>query len=666
MTKANSSLISLTRGRLRSLVVLFCAAYGAAHAIAQNATQDPDVFGSAVKSFVAAQQDALTSGDPDRILKSSSPVAVASLALLNGLDTKDQENRKAVGALSYAQSLVSDLPTEMLLLKMEVSLGAAAHPEELEKRILSTNPEDAKLHLGLAEILQASKPDDAVREALRAVELDPKSRDAQLQLGMAYWALNVFQYNEETLRAFTAAHQLDPDGFSTNLLLGSIESQYQHFDDAVLHLRAAMAADASAAEPWYQLGMNAYEQSRTAEASDLLEHYISMVEAGKDAKPTQVRLALLTLDEIAEEQGKIPDEAHRGEEDALKQMLLKVDASKDAAPSTGTMMGAPDTSDRSPLSISAPAASTMTATFAQLRELAASALLNIGTVLARRQDFAGAVVPFRYAAEEDPDLEPVMRNLGLAAYISGSYEESAQALKKVVAAHPDDATSRGFLGLAKFETGEYSDAAANFTSLGSALSSNPLYQATAAVAFARSGDRSHAEQALAEVKNAAADPQLQAREAVAYLDLDDADRATELAKGALNGGGQPAAEALRVLGLLDLEHGDAAKAATDFQDAVTADRPGADNQLECQALLAESLIESGKKSEGEDLGVKLVRTNPNLAYTLTQQGGMLLKNGDAQAAFEKLAAALALAPRDKEIRAALDTARHALHNRPAN
>lgn len=663
MTQANNSLF--TRGLLRSLVVLFCAAYGAAHAIAQKATQDPDVFGSAVKSFVAAQQDALSSGDPDRILKSSSPVAVASLALLNGLDTKDQENRKADGALSYAQSLVSDLPTEMLLLKMEVSLGAAVHPEELEKHILSTNPEDAKLHLGLAEILQASKPDDAVREAQRAVELDPKSRDAQLQLGMAYWALNVFQYNEETLRAFTAAHQLDPDGFSTNLLLGSIESQYQHFDDAVLHLRAAMAADASAAEPWYQLGMNAYEQSRTAEAGDLLEHYISMVEAGKDAKPTQVRLALLTLDEIAEEQGKIPDEAHRGEEDALKQMLLKVDASKDAAPSTGAMMGAPDTSDRSPLSISAPAASTMTATFAQLRELAASALLNIGTVLARRQDFAGAVLPFRYAAEEDPDLEPVMRNLGLAAYISGSYEESAQALKKVVAAHPDDTTSGGFLGLAEFETGEYSDAAANFTSLGPALSSNPLYQATAAAAFARSGDRSRAEQALAELKNAAADPQLQAREAVAYLDLDDADRATELAKGALSGG-QPAAEALRVLGLLDLERGDAAKAATEFQDAANTDRPGADNQLECQALLAEALIESGKKSEGEDLSQKLVRTNPNLANALAQQGRMLLKKGDAQAAFEKLAAALALAPHDKEIRAALDSARHALHNQPAN
>ena len=536
----------------------------------------------------------------------------------------------------------------------------------MEKHILSTNPEDAKLHLGLAEILQVSKPDDAAREAQRAVELDPKSRDAQLQLGMAYWALNVFQYNEETLRAFTAAHQLDPDGFSTNLLLGSIESQYQHFDDAALHLRAAMAADASAAEPWYQLGMNAYEQSRTAEAGDLLEHYISMVEAGKDAKPTQVRLALLTLDQIAAEQGKTPEEAHRGEEDALKQMLLKVDASKDAAPSAGAMMGAPDTSDRSPLSISAPAASTMTATFAQLRELAASALLNIGTVLARRQDFAGAVVPFRYAAEEDPDLEPIMRNLGLAAYISGSYEESAQALKKVVAAHPDDTTSGGFLGLAEFETGEYSDAAANFTSLGPALSSNPLYQATAAAAFARSGDRSHAEQALADLKNAAADPQLQAREAVAYLDLDDADRATELAKAAISGGGQPAAEALRVLGLLDLERGDAAKAATEFQDAANADRPGADAQLECQALLAEALMESGKKSEGEDLSQKLVRTNPNLANALAQQGRMLLKNGDAQAAFEKLAAAIALAPHDKEIRAALDSARHALHNRPAN
>jgi lipopolysaccharide biosynthesis regulator YciM len=133
------------------------------------------------------------------------------------------------------------------------------------------------------------RPQARVAQLARAVDLDPKSRDAQIALGMACWGLNAFKYNEETLRAFSAAQQLDPRGFTANLLLGYIESQYQRFDDAVAHLGAAIAADASAPEPWYQLGMNAYEQSRDKEASKLLSRYVSLAEAGKNGKPAQLR-----------------------------------------------------------------------------------------------------------------------------------------------------------------------------------------------------------------------------------------------------------------------------------------------------------------------------------------------------------------------------------------
>src|SRR6185437_12081550 len=235
----------------------------------------------------------------------------------------DQEKRKALEALPYTQALLADLPTELMLLRMELNLGETAHAADLKKHIVSTNAENATLHLSLAEIFQQrSEFADAVREAQRAVELDPKSRDAQTALGMACWGLNGFQYNQETLQAFSAAHEINPD-FSTNFLLGSIESQYHNFGVAALHLRAAIAADSSAPEPWYQLGMNAYEQSRTNEAEELLQHYLSLVQAAKTGKLPQIRLALLTLDEIAVEEGKTPDASHRAAEDALKQQILQ-------------------------------------------------------------------------------------------------------------------------------------------------------------------------------------------------------------------------------------------------------------------------------------------------------------------------------------------------------
>jgi protein O-GlcNAc transferase len=666
MNLSSSSNLRFAGSRLWLLVVLglLLAGAGAAQESQTSGRPDPEKFGAQVNALLAAQQDALNSGDPDQILKTSSSVAAASLALLDNLDAKDQESRKALKALPYAEGLLSDLPSELSLLGMELSLGEKSGAAELTKHIVSTNPGNAELHLKLAQIFaQGSEPDEAVEEAQRAVELEPASRDAQIALGMAYWKLNGFEYNEETLNAFTAAHQLDPDGFSTNLLLGSIESKYERWDDAAAHLRAAAKANPDAPEPWYQLGMNAYEQKQQAEAHDLLERYLSLYGTSGRQNPSQKRLALLTLDQIAQEQGETPDSTHRAEEEALKQHLLEAMDGRDAGPGAGMpALGAAGPGDQPSGADKAGSKSTDSAALAQLRELAANALGNIGTVLARKQDFAGAVTPFKYAAEEDPSQGAVIRNLGLAACISGSYEDGAQALKQVVAAHPEDATARGCLAMAEFETGEYADAAVNFESLGDALSREPLFDVTAAATFARTGDRARAEKVLAELNGSNQNAQVQAREATAFLDLGEVERARKLGEAALGAKSQIPAEAYRVLGLLALERGEAKAAVTEFQSESAVERAGTANQLEAQALLAEALVKSGKISEGENLRLKLVREDPDLANSFFRQGETLMKNGDAQADYEKLTAALALAPHEKEIRAAFDSARRAIHS----
>lgn len=674
MNTSNSSKFRLATGRLWLLVALgmFCVVHGAAQQGTQSAGQDPAMFGTQINSLLAAQQDALSSGDPDQILKTSSSVAVASLALLDKLDAKDQNSRNALEALPYAEGLLADLPTELSLLGMELSLGESSQATELEKHILGSNPDSAELHLQLAQAFsKGSEPDEAVREAQRAAALDPASRDAQIALGMAYWKLNGLGYNEDTLSAFTAAHQLDPDGFSTNLLLASIESQYKRFDDAATHLRAAAKADEGAPEPWYQLGMNAFEQSRPAEARELLKRYLSLYEASGKENPPQKRLALLTLDQIAVDQGETPDSAHSAEEEALKEQLLAGRDEKDvgtssAAPAMGVSgsgmpaMGATGSGDQPADAEKAGTKSADSAALAQLRELAANALGNIGTVLARRQDLAGAVSSFKYAVDEDPTLEAVVRNLGLAACISGRYEDGAQALKQVVAAHPEDATARGCLGMAEFETGEYAEAAANFDSLGDALTKEPLFNATAAAAFARTGDRSRAEKVLSDLNTSNQNPQSQAREATAYLDLGEVEKARSMSEALLEANSQAPAEAYRVLGLLALEQGDAQKAVAEFLSESKAEREGTEKQLEAQALLAEALIESGKAADGEGLRSKLLHADPDLASSFLNQGEALKKNGDVQAAYEKFAAALALAPHEKEIRTGFEGAKQAL------
>jgi tetratricopeptide (TPR) repeat protein len=674
MTQRNSSTVRLVASRhwLPIALAIFCVEPCAARQALQAGGQDAEAFGTAVNSLVAAQQDALNSGDPDKILKTSSSVAVASLALLNNLDAHDQESRKALPALPYAEDLLTDLPTELSMLEMELGLGETSIASELEKHIVGSNPENADLHLRLAQIyLKSGALVEAVRETQRAVTLEPASLDAQIALGMAYWKLNGFGYNEETLNALTAAHQLDPTGYKTNLLLASIESQYQHFDDAAGHLRAASNAQPDAPEPWYQLGINAYEQSRPAEAQELLDRYLSIYDASGRDNPAQKRLALLTLDQIAAEQGKTSEATDQAEEEVLKERLLAGMNEKDAdtasaAPALGVSgsgvpaMGTTGSSDQAFAADRSGVKSTDSEKLAQLRELAANALGNIGTVLARKQDFAGAVASFKYAVDEDPSLEPVVRNLGLAACISGEYEDGTQALKQVVAAHPEDATARACLGMADFESGEYADAAASFDSLGDGLASQPLFYATAATAFARTGDRARAEKMLADLSAGPQNPQLQAREATAYLDLGNVARARSLVEAAQSAGSEVPEEAHRVLGVLALEQGEATKAANEFENENSAEREGTRSQLESQALLVEALLESGKTAEAVGLRSKTVQANPDLAVALFRQGEALMKVGDTQIAFEKITAAMALEPHDKEIRAAFESTKRAI------
>lgn len=686
MTEPASFLPRLNGGSVPALLLLpalrllfvfctpfvFCAAGpAAAQATPDNAIPNPDLFGPALKPLILAEQYAVSRGDPDAILEYSRELAVASLRLLAVIDPHDQETTKALQALPSSDRLVSDLPTELLLLRSELTSGETADAAELVKHILSTNPDTADLRIALSKTMeQGSDRDDALREAARAVELDPGSRDAQIALGMASWEINGFQYNEQTLQAFTAAQRLDPDGYASNLSLGLIESQYHRFEPAAIHLRAAVAVDPSAPEPWYQLGMNAWEQDRLADAGQALQQYLSLAKSRGSGKPVQIRLALLILDRIADEQGIAADPAHLAAEDALKQQIAPQADLAARSPDPGasvpdlgssvmdpgaSVMNSGASSNPSQLPGAAIAKTGLKATPRQLREVAANSLNDMGTALARKHDYAAAVLPLHYAAEDDPTLDPVMRNLGFAAFLSGSYEESEKALRQEIAIHPDDATARAYLGLSLFETGEYAEASATFQFFGAALSSKPLVEATAAAAYARSGQRAQAEDTLADLANAAPDPQVQAREAVAWLDLGDVLRATDLAQAAFSANPQTP-DALHVLGEIALERGDAPAALRAFDDQlrvtslVKVTSQSTDDLLEAQLLRAEALIASGSRSQGELISRDLARTHPGLANTLRSQGETLLRNGDAHAAYAKLGAALLLAPGQEDLR----------------
>lgn len=652
------------RGAALCIALALCSArWSWAQTDQGRASSPAEEFQAAMNGFVNAQQEALQSGDPERILRASAPVAAASLALLMNVDKAEQAKRLGAEALSLVQQHMMDVPTGLMLLRMELSLGEYEQATELKQHIVTSNREDVNLHITLARIFeQASRLDEAVGEAQRAAQMNPDSLEAQIVLGMSTWELNYFGYNEDTLRAFTKAQALDPNGFSANLLLATIESQYHQFEAAEKHLRIAMAADPSAPRPLYQLGTNAYEEGRLDEAAQSLGRYIELAKSSKDVEPKQERIALLTLDDIAEQQGRALDPSHAVEEAALLQKQAQsvegdskdLTAGSDTLPMGSTHEAERESSDKKQTPAATPEV------IGQLRQMAAGALGNIGTVLANRSEYAAAVAPFKYANEEYPGMDAVVRNLGMVACISGAFEEGEAALKQVVTAHPDDTMARGCLGMAQFESEDYSNAASNFSALGSQLSSNPMFGASAAATYARVGDRNRAEQIMDSIASTSTDPQFQARRATAFLDLGRVDQAYENARTAAIGKGRTPAESLRVLGLIDLERHSLDKAISELRSEASLESAGGQDQFESEALLAEALIDSGAVSEAQKVTSSLMRSDPELPARLLASGKTLLKNGDVQAAFEKLAAAHALAPQDKVIRKTYESVKQSL------
>ena len=80
-----------------------------------------------------------------------------------------------------------------------------------------------------------------------------------------------------------------------------------------------------------------------------------------------------------------------------------------------------------------------------MRGVVARSLNDAGTALAQERDYARALPFFREAAEADPTVVPVMRNLGLAAYHQAEYAEAVRALSKALEQAPGDALVQRYL-----------------------------------------------------------------------------------------------------------------------------------------------------------------------------------------------------------------------------
>ena len=427
-----------------------------------------------LQSLMAAQQAALGTGDTGQILRTSKRAAAMALRLVATVDLgKDRGNdlgndggASARELLVRSSALDAEPGTTLLLLAADLRAKRAAAVEADRVALLEMTGDVAQSHLLLAQTFQAGGDlPSTIRELTAALALDPTLPAVHLALGSAYWQMNEFQYNGDSLREFTLAQKEDPGGFLPNFDLGALLSQYHRYGEAAHFLELAAAADPASPDPPFQMGMNLYAEADPTVAAAQPRSAAQPLPAAEAARPEleravlltgtdvahnsyQIRRALTVLSRMAAMDGREAEAGRlRAEADGLHAKLLAEAPTPTLSESTTAETAAPRAL-RPKAEVAAGRAAEATGADPlrqQLLRVAASALNDAGTALARTHDYTGALPLFREAALADATLSPVLRNLGLAAFHTGDFAGAKEALTRALAVDPGDALARRYL-----------------------------------------------------------------------------------------------------------------------------------------------------------------------------------------------------------------------------
>src|SRR5882672_526739 len=155
----------------------------------------------------------------------------------------------------------------------------------------------------------AEMQDDAIRELREAVALDTRTPHAHYFLGLALLWKNEWATTPEIRQEFVTELSNFPRDFLANYFLGYLDSNDRRYDEANVHLKAAIELDPSWPEPWLFLGLNVYAQGDPVRSEEYLRKCIELTGKDESRGNYQVRRAYITLGRILTGRGRADEAA---------------------------------------------------------------------------------------------------------------------------------------------------------------------------------------------------------------------------------------------------------------------------------------------------------------------------------------------------------------------
>jgi tetratricopeptide (TPR) repeat protein len=501
----------------------------------------------------------------------------------------------------------------------------------------------SRLHIYFGHAyLMSGQYDRAVTEFKRALQKDPKAKEAHYFLGLSYLSRDEGNGFEENAAEDRAEIQINPGDFRPHHDLGNIAMHLHHVDEAERELKRASEIEPGNPDPLITLGELYVSQRRLPEAEAAMTRAISLT---KDVTRNgyQVNRAYYVLGRVQVETGRREEGSQnlkRAVELREKTQLPTDRDTTSAAARQRLASEQPIRGEDEVSSIPPDQQRQLDAYFERLKPAIADSYNNLGVAAASHKDFAGAINYFRRAGQWYPELETLDRNLGMAAFYSGAYPDAVQPLWHALQRSPDDERVRAALGLSYFSIGNYEGTVETLQPIEQTVIVDPGAGSAYGVALIKTGKYEQGIARLKALEQANPDAAgVHAAVGEAYADQGVYASAVDEYKKALElDSGQQRVHFL--LGVALLRNGKPADAVPELRTALKASPADATVKYH----LGTALVQSEQREEALLLFQQVIAQNPKYADAYYQLGKLQLEGGDAKQAISNLESAVGLSP----------------------
>ncbi len=172
---------------------------------------------------------------------------------------------KVSGGIGYSKDIVQRLRGEV-----DVMLGLITH-EELEADLnpeMKDVPKEMKLairHMQMGIVMKhKGMPDAALRELLKALELEPTLHEARVELGCLYLEKGAL---DEAIKELEAGLEGEPDSVKAEICLARVSAEMGEVDEAIMDLKGLLFRNGRNSDLHYTLGTFLERQGKNEEAT---------------------------------------------------------------------------------------------------------------------------------------------------------------------------------------------------------------------------------------------------------------------------------------------------------------------------------------------------------------------------------------------------------------